>query len=888
MKTWKKILVSALAIIGIAGAGTAIVNKAAFGDTISTLDQWFNNGSNAIYPRAGVTEKVLVGSKTSSGSALLQTPSLQITGVSGSTQCLQADTNGNVSGAGAACGSGGGGSGTVTAFSFTNSGGFTGTVTNSTTTPALSLVLQNATTSQSGQLTSTDWNTFNNKQGAITLTTTGTSGAATFSGGTLNIPQYAGTNYWTLSGSNLYNNSGTNIGINTTSPATALDVVGQITLDMSSGTGTASLITNAKNVPNYAQTSFYPASGTNVNTTLSVIPKGTGQPGNVAQITVFNTDFLADPSNYEAMGFRSIGTAYNITETAQGTGQIRPLIISASNNNTNNQLYLDPSNKIGLFTATPDSFLNLVATLPTSVSGGINYGAHISITPQATSSAPPLGLGIDLNAGYTGGAGSYGFGATNASVSTANNPWVITSSNKGDLGGYGFYTGSGVSNVGVGGYFGAYHGGNSAGSLIGVMGQANYTANTSAGYQLGVAGLALGSSVQVGGYFGLVASAPTLTSAALIADNGTVSAPIFLGRANGVTKFTLDATGNITSTTLAGGSTQCLQANTSGTISGTGSVCGAATGAALTKTDDTNVTLTLGGTPSTALLQASSLTLGWTGTLAVGRGGTGAGTLTVHGVVIGNGTSAVNVTSAGTAGQVLTSNGSSADPTYQPVTVTPRSIQILQGNMGTSGRITQTAVVGTTQISFGANGMNIGTGSGAAAASLYTWQLYDSNSAANNVPIFAGSPNLGASFTNGSSTGRGFTTTNPGTLYLGAGQLTISGGNLLVFTAAHIGIKVIANGTNATVYATQADGTTENVSSAICTISLFDVVDFAVSVNGTTSATYTVYKNRVAQTPVTLTTNLPTSSVLPYFGLSFDNANGTGVPNIILQSAFYQ
>lgn len=41
--------------------------------------------------------------------------------------------------------------------------------------------------------------------------------------------------------------------------------------------------------------------------------------------------------------------------------------------------------------------------------------------------------------------------------------------------------------------------------------------------------------------------------------------------------------------------------------------------AALTKTDDTNVTLTLGGTPATALLQATSLTLGWTGTLALSR-----------------------------------------------------------------------------------------------------------------------------------------------------------------------------------------------------------------------------------------------------------------------------
>jgi hypothetical protein len=43
------------------------------------------------------------------------------------------------------------------------------------------------------------------------------------------------------------------------------------------------------------------------------------------------------------------------------------------------------------------------------------------------------------------------------------------------------------------------------------------------------------------------------------------------------------------------------------------------TPSALTKVDDTNVTLTLGGSPSTALLQATSLTLGWTGTLADSR-----------------------------------------------------------------------------------------------------------------------------------------------------------------------------------------------------------------------------------------------------------------------------
>jgi hypothetical protein len=52
------------------------------------------------------------------------------------------------------------------------------------------ITIQVANTSQSGYLTNTDWNTFNAKQGALTLTTTGTSGAATLVGNTLNIPQY--------------------------------------------------------------------------------------------------------------------------------------------------------------------------------------------------------------------------------------------------------------------------------------------------------------------------------------------------------------------------------------------------------------------------------------------------------------------------------------------------------------------------------------------------------------------------------------------------------------------------------------------------------------------------------------------------------------------------
>ena len=55
-------------------------------------------------------------------------------------------------------------------------------------TNAISIAQANTTTS--GYLSSTDWNTFNSKQGTITLTSTGSSGSATLVSNTLNVPTY--------------------------------------------------------------------------------------------------------------------------------------------------------------------------------------------------------------------------------------------------------------------------------------------------------------------------------------------------------------------------------------------------------------------------------------------------------------------------------------------------------------------------------------------------------------------------------------------------------------------------------------------------------------------------------------------------------------------------
>jgi hypothetical protein len=165
-----------------------------------------------------------------------------------------------------------------------------------------------------------------------------------------------------------------------------------------------------------------------------------------------------------------------------------------------------------------------------------------------------------------------------------------------------------------------------------------------------------------------VTIAPNTVSKVWIIENATTgSQSITIAQGSGATVTIANGSKVMVYTDGAGAGAAVTNANpsaaTGGTVTSVGGT-GTVNGITLTGTVTSSGNLTLGGT-----LSGVNLTTQVTGTLPVANGGTGATTLTANNVILGNGTSAVQVVAPGTSGNVLTSDGTTWSSTAPSVTL---------------------------------------------------------------------------------------------------------------------------------------------------------------------------------------------------------------------------
>ena len=428
------------------------------------------------------------------------------------------------------------------------------------------------------------------------------------------------------------------VGIGTTGPTQKLDITGNLQFsgalmpNSAAGTSGQFLISGgAGNPPTWTST----VAATSVPWSLITNPAADLSLSMETYKSTFTYNAATSTNNLFNLTdtLNNTGTGYLLNLTTASGSTLKPLHISSAGTEA---VYVDATGNVGIGTTAPTVGFKVDVTGAERVSNGLTVAASgITVTGSSTITGT-LGSLTGLSS-----SGTIAFSglSTNGPV----------------------YTSGGTGTLNSEQYLDMTRGGTDA-DLSGVA--------TGGVIYKGASALA-GSGALTGMLKGNTASAPSaVTSTAAYvtywSDANTIAGEQYLATSRGGLGASVTAAGAgellYSSATTTYGH---LAAGSSGQIIKSGGA-GAPTwntAAALTKSDDTNVTLALGGSPTTALVNAASITVGWTGQLAIARGGTNStATPTAGGVAYGTGT-AYAFNSAGTSGQFLISGGAGA-PTW--------------------------------------------------------------------------------------------------------------------------------------------------------------------------------------------------------------------------------
>jgi hypothetical protein len=340
-------------------------------------------------------------------------------------------------------GGGGGGSGTVTTVSVASANGLSGTVANATTTPAITLgtsitgVLKGNGSAISAATANTDYLTppsgtallkagsggalanaaaGTDYQAPITLTTTGTSGASTFLGGTLNIPNYAaGAGSGTVTSASVVSANGFagTVATATTTPAITLttsisgvlkgsggalaaavantDFQSPISLTTSGSSGAATLVSNVLNIPNYSVAGTVTSVATGTGLTGGTITSSGTIAIDSTVVTLTGTQTLTNKT------VTALASASTVQDSA-GTSYAFGYRTMPQSGNTSGTLILSDSAK--------HYYLTSGITVPLNSSVAFDIGTVITIVSNSTAITITPASGVTLQLANSSSAGT--------------------------------------------------------------------------------------------------------------------------------------------------------------------------------------------------------------------------------------------------------------------------------------------------------------------------------------------------------------------------------------------------------------------------------------------------------------------------------------------------